>query len=462
MPDKKQHRAVIEVDEQLLNDIADLIENRSDTLLKNIIADVYPADIAEILNNLEDDQSLYLFKLLEEDTASETLLELNDSKRDLILEALSAGEITNLLGEMESDDATDIVSELEEDIARDVLTRMDKGDSREVQELLEYSKDSAGGIMQKEYIVVNQKLTINDAVKQIRTQAAEMEHVYDAWVINEENHRLLGKIPFMTLLVAMETPGAIIADIMDTEVISVDIETDRKEVARTFQKYNLVSLPVVNKLKQLVGRISIDDVMDILEEEFSEDVAKIVGSDAEELESKSPVQIALMRLPWVLITLAIEMLSGLVISMYNATLSKVILLASFMPIISAISGNTGLQAAAITVRALATGHASLSRWKEPMKRSLQTSVIIGAACGLLVAIVGGFWYGRTLFGIVVGTSMFISINISGFVGTSVPMLSKRMGFDPAITAGPFETAFQDVVGILIFLTIATLSLNWLL
>ena len=271
-----------------------------------------------------------------------------------------------------------------------------------------------------------------------------------------------GKIPLMNLIIAMETPGAIITDIMETEVISVDVDTDREEVAKTFQKYNLVSLPVVNKQKQLVGRISVDDVVDILEEEFSEDVAKIVGSDAEELEAKSPVQIALMRLPWVLITLAIEMLAGLVIKMYDETLSKVILLASFLPIISAISGNTGLQAAAITVRALATGHTSLNRWKEPLKRSFQTSLIIGFTCGLLVGVAGGFWYGKALFGFVVGISMFISINISGFVGTSVPMLSKKLGFDPAITAGPFETAFQDVVGILIFLSIATLSLNWLL
>ncbi len=462
MPDKKQHRAVIEVDEQLLNDISELIESRSDTLLINIIADVYPADIAEIINNLDDRHSLYLFKLLNNETASETLLELNDSKKDIILEALSAREITTLVQEMESDDATDIVSELEENVAEDVLTRMDKEDQREVQELLEYDKDSAGGIMQKEFIEVNQKLTIDEAVKQIRMQAAEMENVYDAWVINEDNRCLLGKIPLMTLLVAMETPGAIIADIMDKEIISVDVNTDREEVAKTFQKYNLVSLPVVNKLKQLVGRISIDDVMDILEEEFTEDVAKIVGSDAEELEAKSPVQIAFMRLPWVLITLTIELLAGLVIKMYDETISKVILLASFLPIISAISGNTGLQAAAITVRALSTGHASISRWREPIKRSMQTSLIIGISCGILIGIIAGVWFGKTVFGFVVGLSMCIAINFSGIVGASVPMISKRLGFDPAITVGPFETAFQDVVGILIFLTIATLSLNWLL
>jgi magnesium transporter len=212
----------------------------------------------------------------------------------------------------------------------------------------------------------------------------------------------------------------------------------------------------------VVGKISFDDIADIMEEEFSEDIAKIVGSDAEELESKSPFQIAWLRLPWVLITLGIEFFAGVVISFYSETLTKLILLASFMPIISAISGNTGLQSAAITVRALATGHATLSKWWTPVKRSIQTSMIIGTACGIVIGIIAGIWDGKILFGALVGFSMFTSINISGFVGASIPMLSKSLGFDPALTAGPFETAFQDVVGITIFLSLATLLVKWLL
>jgi magnesium transporter len=249
---------------------------------------------------------------------------------------------------------------------------------------------------------------------------------------------------------------------MDPEVISVDIDTDQEEVAKIFQKYDLVSLPVVEKNKKLVGRISIDDVVDIIEEEFSEDVAKIVGSDVEELQSKSPFQIAWLRLPWVLITLGIQFLAGIVINLYDQTLTKVILLASFMPIISAISGNTGLQASAMTVRALATGFLSTNRWAEPIKRALKTSVLIGAVCGLIIGIIGGLWYGKLIFGLVVGLSMFFSINISALVGTTTPLVSKKLGFDPAITVGPFETAFQDVVGISVFLTLATAALHWLI
>jgi magnesium transporter len=179
------------------------------------------------------------------------------------------------------------------------------------------------------------------------------------------------------------------------------------------------------------------------------------------MEKRSPARIALLRLPWVLITLVIEFGAGVVIHYFDQTLSRVILLASFMPIISAISGNTGLQSAAIVVRALATGHISLDRWWHPIIRQLQTTLIIGAACGIVIGVIGAFWQGRWEFGAVVGFSMFVSVNLSGLVGTATPMLSKKFGFDPAMTAGPFETAFQDVVGITIFLSLATAVLHWI-
>ena len=461
MAENIPNRAVIDVDEQLLNDITDLIHSKSDVLLNNILADIYPADIALIINNLDDDEALGLFKILPEVIAADVLLELNDHQRDNILEALTAGQISSLVGEMYSDDATDIIGDLEEERAEDVLDLMTTEDSSDVKELLTYEEHTAGGIMQKEFIDVKVTDTIEEAIKEIQTEATNEEHLYHVWVTDNER-RLLGIVSLKDIILSLSTPAKHISEIMNKEVISVDADTDQEEVAKIFQKYDLVSLPVVNKDKKLVGRISIDDIMDIMETEFSEDVAKIVGSDAEELESKSPVQIAMLRLPWVLITLGIELLAGFVIKFYDDTLNKIILLASFMPIISAISGNTGLQAAAITVRALATGHASVSRWWEPVKRSFQTSLIIGSVCGIVIGIIGAIWYGKPLFGFLVGFSMFMSINISGIVGTSIPMVSKHLGFDPAITAGPFETAFQDVVGISLFLSFATFLVKWLL
>ncbi len=460
MPEKKQQRAVIEVDQQLLSDISDLISSKSETLLKNILADIYPADIALIIDNLEEQEGLELFKLLNDETQAEVLLELGEYQKEFILDHLSTGEISEIVGEMDSDDATDIIGDLEEDKAEDVLGQMEAEDSSEVKELLNYPEDSAGGIMQKEYVTVNAADSINRAVEIIREEAPDNEHLYHVW-ITDDSGRLQGIVSLKKIIVALDTPSVIMADIMSTEVISVTVDTDREEVAAIMRKYDLVSVPVVDENQRVAGKISFDDIAEIMEEEFTEDVAKIVGSDAEELESKSPFQVAWLRLPWVLITLGIQFLAGVVINYYDETLAKVLLLTSFMPIISAISGNTGLQASAMTVRALATGGISLNRWAEPVKRSLQISLIIGSICGLIIGLIGAFWFGKAIFGIVVGISMLISINISAFVGTTTPLLSKRLGFDPAITVGPFETAFQDVVGITVFLTLSTFALRWL-
>lgn len=461
MPDNKPNRAVIEVDEQLLSDISDLIENKSETLLTNILADIYPSDIALIINNLEDNQGLELFQILPPETKADVVLELDDYHKDVILDAITPEVISRLVGQMNSDDATDIISRLREDTAQRVLTLMKSEEASEVQELLTYKEDSAGGIMSTEFVDVMATDTIEQAINEIKKEAWEVEHLYHVWVTDRER-RLIGIVSLKNIILSMDTPSVIVADIMNREVISVDVDTDQEEVAKIFQKYDLVSIPVVDKDKKLVGRITIDDVIDVIEQEHSEDVAKIVGSDVEELQSKSPTQIAWMRLPWVLITLGIQFFAGLVIHFYDQTLSKVILLTSFMPIISAISGNTGLQASAITVRSLATGHITPNRWKEPIRRAVQISLIIGAACGLIIGCIGGIWYGKIIFGVVVGVSMFISVNISALVGTSTPLISKRLGFDPAITVGPFETAFQDVVGITVFLTLSTIALRFLI
>ncbi|MCX7877026.1 MAG: magnesium transporter [Ignavibacteria bacterium] len=457
---EKRKKAIIDVDNQLLSDISDLIKSESSSLLKNILADIYSPDIALIIDNLNDEEGLWLFKLLDSSTSADVLLDLSEYPKKFILDSLNVQEVASLIKQMDSDDAADIIGTLEEDKADEVLRLLDSQDLSEVKELLTYDENSAGGIMQKEFVTVSETDSINKAVEIIKEKAADNEHFYHVWVTDQDG-RLTGIVSLKKIIVALDTPAMIMADIMTSEVISVNVNTDQEEVAKIMQKYDLVSIPVVDDDNKVVGKITFDDIADIMEEEFSEDVAKIVGSDAEELASKSAFQVAMMRLPWVLITLGIQFLAGVVIHYYDETLSKVILLASFMPIISAISGNTGLQASAMTVRALATGNVTLSNWAEPIKRSIQISLIIGSVCGLILGIVGGIWYGKVAFGLVVGISMCISINISALVGTSTPLISKKAGFDPAITVGPFETAFQDVVGITVFLTLATLSLKWL-
>ncbi len=211
----------------------------------------------------------------------------------------------------------------------------------------------------------------------------------------------------------------------------------------------------------MLGIITIDDTIDVLVEAFTGDYLRSVGSDAEELERTTPARIALLRLPWIMATLFIELGAGVVIHVFDATLTRFILLASFMPIISAISGNTGLQSAAIIIRGLSTGQVQLARWRQALGRQVATTLLLGGACASALGVIGGVWAHQWVFGLVVFLGMFASVNIAGVVGTVVPLLSKRAGFDPALTAGPFETAFQDVIGISIFLSLATALLRWL-
>jgi len=454
----EEPRELIEVDDELVQDIADIIQTRSDFLLLNILQDLKPADIAHIMNRLDDPEAEYLFGLLSVSVASEVILELDEHHRENLLKSIPQKRITELVDAMDSDDAADVLGSLPRDRATGVLETMDIEDSSHVEELLRYDTSTAGGIMAKEVAVVHPQDTVKKAIQVVRRMAKEHKNIYNVYV-TDENGTFVGAVPLQDLL--LHAPNKRIRKIMKDDVVSVTTDVDQEEVAQIFAKYDIISLPVTDKAGKLLGRITVDDIVDVLEEEHVEDVARLVGSDADELARRSPAQIAVLRLPWVVLTLALEMVAAYVVHRFDETLSRVILLAAFMPIISALSGNTGLQSAAMVVRGLATGHLDVKRWWNPVMRQFQTTMIIGGVCALLLGFVGGFWHGTPVFGFVVGMSMFLSINISGFVGTVTPMISKSLGFDPAITAGPFETAFQDVVGITIFLSIATLLIRWL-
>jgi len=448
----------IEVDDELLEDIRELARDKAGALLLNILTDIHAADIAEILHRLDAEQCQLVFGLLEIESGAAVLLELDPSVRADLLEALPSERITAYVAKLASDDAADLVSELPPQVAEKVLRAMPTEDSSDVKDLMRYGSETAGGIMGTEFVAVKRGSTVKQAIKEVRASAKNEMVIYSVYVVDDDG-KLVGVLPLQSLV--LHSPNRRIYKIMEPDVVKISTGVDQEEVAAMFRKYDLVTLPVVDDMGRLVGRITIDDIVDVIEAEHSEDVARLVGSDAEELERRSPHEIALLRLPWVLTTLAIEFTAGLVIHYFDATLSRVILLASFMPIISAISGNTGLQSAAIVVRAMSTGHITLDQWWAPLWRQIQTTLIIGTACGIVIGVVGAIWQGVWVFGLVVGLSMFVSVNISGIVGTTVPMISKRMGFDPALTAGPFETAFQDVVGISIFLSFATAMLRWI-
>src|SRR5437867_23748 len=433
-----------------------LLERGDRRRLVDLLTAAHPADVAALLRELPLEAQVTVFRLLSAQRAGEVLSELDDQTLLQLVQALDQLEVSRILDEMPPDHAAEVVEELPPAQAESLLEMMKEEQSEDVQELLEYSEDTAGRLMSPNAVAVGESATVAEAIEQIRKSAPEGRG-FELYVVDDHRH-LVGVVPLRRLLTA--APTTPMWAIRDPSVVSVSPETDQEEVARLVAKYDLVAVPVTDKERRLLGTISVEDVIDVLGEEASEDIFRLAGSDASELDRRSPREIALMRLPWILTTLLIELGAGIVIHYYDATLSRVILLASFMPVIQAISGNTGLQSVTMVVRGLATGQVHLSRWWEPLRRQVQTSSILGGVCALVVGSVGMLWHSPA-FGLVVALSMFASVNLSGFAGTMIPMLSKRLGFDPAITAGPFETALQDVLGVTIFLSLATALLSWL-
>lgn len=285
----KEERSVIDPDNVLLTDIEELIHSGSAAMLKNILADLYDFDIAVLIDNLhEDDDAVYLFSLLSDETSSQIILELSDRRRSYILSKIGREKLSNIVSEMDSDDAADLVAELDFDIQREVLAdldKIDKEDSDEVRELMKYDESTAGGIMAKEFISVNQHLTVREAVKVVQNKADEMDQFYNVWVVDDDM-KLVGIISLKRLIIALKEPEQKMYEVMNTEAISVRDDVDQEEIAKIFKSYDLVSMPVVDSQNRVIGKITIDDIIDVIEEEHTENVAIMTGTDAQELEKK--------------------------------------------------------------------------------------------------------------------------------------------------------------------------------
>ncbi len=421
----------------------------------------HPAEIVSAMERLTLAESLAVFNWLENERAAEVLDELDPETVRYLIAHAPPGRVAALLDHLPMDDAAEVVSEAGPEAAAallDGLTALAPADAAEVKRLLAYPDGSAGRLMTDKFAAVTPLLPASEALDYLRRNADILETINEVYVLDEAGH-LLGVTPIHRILTAAPTQP--VQEFMTADPICVMPETDQQEAAKLISRYDLLTLPIVSAAGQMLGIITIDDTIDVLVEGFNEDYLRSVGSDAEELERKTPLQIAKLRMPWLMATMLIELLAGVVIHVFDATLTRFILLASFMPIISAISGNTGLQSAAIIIRGLSSGQVQLAGWKHAVIRQLTTTIILGGACAGTLGVIGGIWAHQPVFGLVVFLGMFLAVNIAGVVGTVVPLLSKRAGFDPALTAGPFETAFQDVVGISIFLSLASGLLRWL-
>jgi len=437
----------------IVDDVSFLIEHHEEAKLRNLLVDMHPADIAWVLAELPEEKRKYLFSLLDAERASDVLVELDDYTREKLLDELDPSRISEIVDEMDSDDATDVVSELPEEVAEEVLERIDKEDSEEVRELLRHEEDTAGGLMALEYVAVNENATVGEAIQEIRRKAEEVGEAFHVYVVDDDGH-LVGVLPLKRLILSDEKTR--VKDIMDHDVVKVDVETDQEEVARVFQRYNLVALPVVDWKGRLVGQITVDDVIDILEEEATEDIHRLAGvPEEEEPRETSVFRISRGRLPWLAFAFMGELGSALVLSHFQASISQILAVSFFIPIIMALGGASGNQIATVVVRGLATGEISRGEIGRKVWRELKVALVNGFFCGAAIFVVVNVWLKDPHLGAVIAIAMVAVIFASGLIGTLVPILLHRLGYDPAYATAPFIATSNDVLGLTIYLLLVT-------
>ena len=361
-----------------------------------------------------------------------------------------------MLEEMYTDDAVDILNELNNKERESYLEMMDSETADEINELLSYAEYTAGAIMTTEYVSILESSTVRSAMAVMRKEAPTAETIYYIFVVNDE-HQLTGVMSLRDLIIADE--DALIRDIMSERIVSVQLTTDQEEAAQIMKDYNFLALPVINEAGVLQGIITVDDIIDVIEEEASDDYSKLAGiSDMDDIKD-GPFRSVKNRLPWLIMLLFLGMLTANLMSRFEQTLDQVALLALFIPLISGTSGNSGTQALAVAVRGIATGEIGERSKVKLLFREMLTGLIMGIICAVIVVGIVFFWKGSLIIGLLVGGAICCSILVATLAGSFIPLLIYKMGIDPAVASGPFITTLNDVTSLMIYLGLATIFLN---
>ncbi|MFH1502312.1 MAG: magnesium transporter [Candidatus Eisenbacteria bacterium] len=412
----------------------------------------HPADIAAAVGALPSERLRAVLAELDTELAADVIINLDEQVLEDVLELLEAPEIAGLATELPSDDAADVLGALDGPKQAQVLSALETDDRREVEQLLKYTDESAGGIMASEFVFVTRDATVDKAIEVLRSAADEVDEIHNLYV-TDPGGRLVGVLPLASVVLA--PAGTRVSDVMAPDVLSVTAETDQEVVAELFEKYDLVALPVVDRSGVLVGRITVDDIIDVIHEEADEDISLMAGTREEELHEDSPLRVSRIRLPWLIIGALGGLGSATVMRYFQLSLERVLALAFFVPVITAMGGNVGLQTSTIIVRSMRTERSvageTLTRLLREWRIALTNALILGAAVHLTV----GFWLRDWGLAAVVGCSLATVILVAATLGTVMPFALRRAGVDPAVAQGPFVTTLNDVIGILVYLGLAS-------
>ncbi|AEM70702.1 magnesium transporter [Allomuricauda ruestringensis DSM 13258] len=442
--------------DELLEEIRQLIAENKDAELQAMMKEFHYADIAEIADELDVEGATYLIKLLDSEKTSDILAEMHEDIREAVLKNLTAKEIAGELSELDTDDAADIINELPKELVQEVISEIaDREHAKDIVDLLRYEEDSAGGLMAKELVKVNENWTVTTCVKEMRAQAENVTRVHSIYVVDDEG-KLKGRLSLKDLLTASTKTH--IKDVYISKVDAVNVNEKGEEVAKIMSKYDLEAIPVVDEIGRLVGRITIDDIVDVIREEADKDYQMAAGISQDVEVSDSIWILTRARLPWLTLGLLGGLGAAAIMGTFEDMISKHAVLFFFTPLIAAMAGNVGVQSSAIVVQGLANDDLKGSVRNHLLKEML-LALLNGFILSILLLLFTWVWKGAFATALAISLSLIVVIVVAGFIGTFIPLFLHKRNIDPAIATGPFITTSNDIFGILIYFWIAKMILG---
>jgi len=443
----------IELNRDLIDQLKELIEQKADQDIIQIISELHPADIAEIMEELDSDEAQYLFLLLDGELASDVLLEIPEADQRRFLRGLPPDVIAHRFIEfMESDDAADVMADLDEDVQDEVLQHIDdKEQAGDIADLLEYDEDTAGGIMAKELVAVNENWTVQTCLKEISIQAEDIDEIYYVYVV-DDNFFLKGVLSLKMLI--MKPTHTVIKSMVTEDAYFVRTDASQEEVAQVMEKYDLVALPVVDQIGRLKGRITIDDVLDIIREEADKDYQMASGISGDVEAGDNVFQRAWTRIPWLFIGMIGGIIGAGVLGSHSSQLQQIPAMAFFIPLIAAMAGNVGVQSSSIIVQSIASGTRSFDSVGRKLVKELSVAFSTALLFSVLIFMYNFFFTGNMRLTYSVSITLFIVMIFASLFGTLIPLVLNKLKIDPAVATGPFITTTNDILGLLIYMTVA--------
>lgn len=443
-----------------------MLEGKKYATLRDILVTMNPSDVAGLFRGLEEKQIPLMFRLLPKELAAETFVEMEPDDQELLIQGFSDNELKEVLDELYVDDAADLVEEMPANVVKRILKAADPEMRSSINQILRYPDNSAGSIMTTEYVSLRPNMTVGEAILRIRRQGVDKETIYTCYVTKDRT--LIGLVTVKDLLLA-EDDDTPISEIMVTNLISVTTQTDQEEVARMFSKYNFLALPVVDGENRMVGIVTFDDAMDVMEDEATEDMeimAAMTPSEKSYLKS-TPFDLFKHRIPWLMLLMVSATFTGMIITSFEDALSLLPVLTAFIPMLMDTGGNSGSQSSVTVIRALSLDELKFSDLFEVMWKEIRTAVLCGvtlaALCFVKILLVDRLLMGNTSVSLLVNgvvcLTLAVTVVIAKFVGCSLPLLAKKLGFDPAVMASPFITTIVDALSLLVYFLFAKMLLG---